>query len=234
MLGSRDAPAIRTLMVEPEALQAAAFAACGEVEALVNQLGLAARGAPTAKLVSEVDLRAALRRSLQFGRVEHVATGLPLGRDGVLAEPFDVVVQGRRVPQLALEIRWHPRGEDHEGFARRAARGLARLGLARAREAVEQTALLVAAPSRFWRWLPAYAADRPGFALIDPDPESPATVRVDAAGFAFLREDGVPELPERLWAGLLLAADVRSPWAEAEVRLVEVKGLGAVGPAPAG
>src|SRR5437870_9508323 len=35
-----------------------------------------------------------------------------------LNEPTDVIVAGKtRAPQLAVELRWHPRGEDHAGFA---------------------------------------------------------------------------------------------------------------------
>src|SRR5439155_26805118 len=72
-------------MLEPEALQAAVLAASGELQALMNQLGLASRSAPTAKLVFDSDLRASLRRSLQFGRSEFVAVDAPLGKSGVLA-----------------------------------------------------------------------------------------------------------------------------------------------------
>ena len=66
-------------MLEPEAVQAAFLAAAAEVQALMNHLGLAARSAPTAKLVFESDLRASLRRALQFGRQEMVAVEAPLG-----------------------------------------------------------------------------------------------------------------------------------------------------------
>jgi hypothetical protein len=34
------------------------------------------------------------------------------------------------------------------------------------------------------------------------------------------------ELPERLWTSVLGGAEVRSPWVETELRLLEVKGLG--------
>ena len=50
-------------MLEPEAVQGALLAAAGEVQSLMNHLGLAARSAPTAKLVFESDLRASLRRA---------------------------------------------------------------------------------------------------------------------------------------------------------------------------
>ena len=35
------------------------------------------------------------------------------------------------------------------------------------------------------------------------------------------------EWPDRLWTQLIGRADIRSPWAEMELRLLEVKGLGA-------
>jgi hypothetical protein len=34
------------------------------------------------------------------------------------------------------------------------------------------------------------------------------------------------ELPDRLWASVMSGAELRSPWAEMELRLLEVKGLG--------
>ena len=89
-------------MLEAEAIQAAFLAAAGDVQAMVNHLGLAARSAPTAKLVFDTDLQAALRRSLQLGRTEMVSVGAALGSKGPLSEPTDVVVAGRaRSPQLA-------------------------------------------------------------------------------------------------------------------------------------
>src|SRR2546422_9810216 len=104
-------------MLEPETVQAALLGAAGEVQSLMNHLGLAARSAPTAKLVFESDLRTALRRALQFGRSELVSVQTALGKGGVLAQPTDVVVAGRtKTPQLAVELRWHPRGEDHAAF----------------------------------------------------------------------------------------------------------------------
>src|SRR5436190_14384435 len=104
-------------MLEPEAVQGAFLAAVGETQALMNHLGLAARSAPTAKLVFESDLRAGLRRALQFGRQEMVSVETPLGKAGMLARPTDVVVASRtKTPQLAIELEWHPRGEDHPGF----------------------------------------------------------------------------------------------------------------------
>src|SRR5436309_2661235 len=33
-------------------------------------------------------------------------------------------------------------------------------------------------------------------------------------------------LPERLWTSLLAGSEIRSPWADTELRLLEVKGLG--------
>src|SRR6476661_577858 len=113
-------------MLEPEAVQAAFLAAAGEVQALMNHLGLAARSAPTAKLVFEADLCSSLRRALQFGRQETVSV------DGVLGKPTDVVVAAKtKTPQLAIEVQWHPRGEDHAGFAQAAIGDLARLVVAR-------------------------------------------------------------------------------------------------------
>lgn len=223
-------------MLEPDALQAAVLAALGEIQALVNQLGLAARSAPTAKLVFESDLQASLRRSLQFGRVEFVSVGTALGRQGVLAQPSDVVVAGRgRTPQLVVEAHWHPRGEDHSGFARKVVWDVAKLAVARAREAVEQAAVLVAAPPRFWRWLPGYAVDHPALGLLDPAEEAPASLRSGPEDLGFLFEEGMDqELPDRLWTGRLCTADVRSPWADAEVRLLEVKGIGGLRPAGGG
>ena len=66
-------------MLEAEAVQASFLAAAGEVQAMVNHLGLAARSAPTAKLVFDADLQAALRRALQFGRTEMVSVNAALG-----------------------------------------------------------------------------------------------------------------------------------------------------------
>ena len=220
-------------MLEPESLQAAVLAAAGEIQSLVNELGLSSRGAPSAKLVFESDLKASLRRALQFGRLEFVAVDVPLARQGAPSGPVDVVVAGRtRTPQLALEVAWHPRGEDHAGFAQRVLADIARMGLARAREGAEQAAVLVAAPPRFWRWLPAYAEEHTMFAALAAGEETPATVRADVmaadgSGFPWA---SLPEreLPERLWTSLLLATGVRSPWADAELRLLETKGLGGV------
>lgn len=220
-------------MLEPEALQAAVLAASGELQALMNQLGLASRSAPTAKLVFDSDLRASLRRSLQFGRSEFVAVDAALGKSGVLAEPCDVVVAARsKAPQLAVEVRWHPRGEDHAGFARQVIGDVAKLALAKSKESVEQAVILVAAPGKFWRWLPAYSEDRGGYELLDPDPEIPASTKSDflaGSDWDAVFERGLDgELPDRLWTQLLGSSDIRSPWAEAELRSFEVKGLGAL------
>src|SRR5690349_2663639 len=117
-------------MLEPEAVQAAFLAAAGEVQALMNHLGLAARSAPTAKLVFEADLCASLRHALQFGRQETVSIDAVLGKGG--GRPVDVVVAAKtKTAQLAIEVQWHPRGEDHAGFAQAAIGDLARLVLAR-------------------------------------------------------------------------------------------------------
>ena len=92
-----------------------------------------------------------------------------LGGHGVLAEPCDVVVAGRtRTPQLAIQIAWHPRGEDHGGFVLDAMRALLKMGLARAHQSAEQCGVVLAAPGRFWRWLPGYAAPA-GLDVLDPD-----------------------------------------------------------------
>ncbi len=218
-------------MLEPEAVLAALFAASGEVQTLVNHLGLAARSAPTAKLVFESDLRASLRRALQFGRQETVAVEVPLGKAGVLARPTDVVVASRtKTPQFAAEIEWHPRGEDHPAFVVEVMSDLVKMAVARSADTVEQAAVLIGAPTRFWRWLPGYAEDRAGYELLNPEPETPATAKSEfLAGPSWdsLFEDGMDrQIPERLWASLLGSADVRSPWADVELRLLEVKGLG--------
>ena len=218
-------------MLEPEAVQAALLAAAGEVQALMNHLGLAARSAPTAKLVFEPDLRASLRRALQFGRAETVSVETSLGKAGILSEVTDVVVAAKtRTPQLAIELMWHPRGEDHAGYAHSVMRDLLKMALAASSGSVEQAAILVGAPSRFWRWLPSYVEDRSGLDLLSPNPEAPSSTKAEflaGSGWDFLFEDGVPtELPDRLWTALIGVADVRSPWAEMELRLLEVKGLG--------
>ena len=86
----------------------------------MNHLGLRRGPAPTARLAVDADFRTALRTALQFGRAEFVSCEAALGGHGVLAEPCDVVVAGRtRTPQLAIQIAWHPRGEDHAGFVGR-------------------------------------------------------------------------------------------------------------------
>jgi hypothetical protein len=218
-------------MLEPESIQAALLAAAGEVQALMNHLGLAARSAPATKLAFEADLRAFLRKALQFGRAELVSMETNLASSGPLAQPVDVVVAAKsRVPQLAIEVQWHSRGEDHSGFANAAMADVVKMVVARTNGAVEQAAVLVGAPSRFWRWLPGYAEDRPGYELLGPDADTPASVKADfLAGSSWdgLFQAGMErELPDRLWTSVLAGADVRSPWAETELRLLEVKGLG--------
>jgi hypothetical protein len=218
-------------MLEPESVQAALLAAAGEVQALMNHLGLAARSAPATKLAFEADLRAFLRKALQFGRTELVSMETNLASSGPLAQPVDVVVAAKsRVPQLAIEVQWHSRGEDHAGFANAAMADVVKMVVARTSGAVEQAAVLVGAPSRFWRWLPGYAEDRPGYELFGPDADTPASVKADfLAGSSWdgLFQAGMDkELPDRLWTSVLAGADVRSPWAETELRLLEVKGLG--------
>lgn len=219
-------------MLEPEAIQAALLAAAGEVQALMNHLGLAARSAPATKLAFEADLRSSLRKALQFGRAELVSTEASLGPGG-LAEPTDVIVAAKtRVPQLAIEVQWHPRSEDHAGFANAALADMVKMTVARQKGAVEQGAVLLAGPPRFWRWLPGYAEDRSGYELLNTDSDTPASVKSDFLGgptWDFVFEAGMDrELPERLWASVIAAAEVRSPWAEMELRLLDVKGLGSL------
>lgn len=218
-------------MLEPEVVQAALLAAAGEVQAMMNHLGLAARSAPTAKLVFDTDLRAALRRALQFGRTELVSVDAPLAPRPPLSDPTDVVVAGRtRTFQLAVELRWHPRGEDHAGFAGNVVADVVKMAVAQTAGVTEQAAVLIGAPTRFWRWLPAYSEDRPGFDLLNSTRDAPVSARSEfLAGpqWAGLFEAGVPgELPDRLWTSVLEAAELRSPWTDTEVRLLEVKGLG--------
>ena len=222
-------------MLEAEAIQAALYAAAGEVQALVNHLGLAARSAPTAKLVFEPDFQAALRLAFQFGRVETVSVSSPLASKGVLSQPVDVVVAGKsRTPQFAAEISWHPRGEDHAGFATKAMADVVKMVVARQAGAVEQAAVAVAAPSRFWRWLPGYTEDHPGFDLLGSDAETPTSTKSDfLAGPTWnqLFDGGMDrDLPERLWTCMLAHSEIESPWVETEVRLLEVKGIGQVVP----
>ena len=203
-------------MLDGEAIQAALLAASGEVQALMNHLGLAARSAPATKLAFEDDLRTSLRKALQFGRAELVSVESSLANTGPLSHPTDV--------------QWHPRGEDHGGFAGGALEDVVKMAVARTKGLVEQGAVLVAAPARFWRWLPGFAEDRAGFELLDPDPDSPASVKssfLAEGAWDFVFAAGMdPELPERLWSSVLGGAEVRAPWAEMELRLLDVKGLG--------
>jgi hypothetical protein len=217
-------------MIEPEALQGAFLAATGEIQALMNHLGLSARSAPTAKLVFESDFRASLRRALQFGRQEMVSVEASLGKGGLLARPTDVLVAGRtKTSQLAVELQWHPRGEDHAGFAQLAIADLVKMALAKSQETVEQAAIVVAAPQRFWRWLPGYAAEHLGFELLGAESDAPCSAKsefLSGPTWDSLLEGGSDgEWPDRLWTQLIDRAQIRSPWAEMEVRLLEVKGL---------
>lgn len=220
-------------MLEAEAIQGAVLAAAGELQALLNHLGLASRSAPATRFSFDWDLRAYLRRAFQFGQSELVSVDQPLGPSGLLARPSDVLVSAKaRTPQLAIELQWHPRGEDHLGFANALMADLHKMALAQTRKAVEQGAVLATAPPRFWRWLSGFAQERPGYELLAAQPDSPVSAKSDfLAGPAwdFVFEDGrEPEVPERLWAQLLAQAEVRSPWVELELRLLEVKGLGQV------
>jgi hypothetical protein len=217
-------------VLEPEAIQAALLGAAGEIQALMNHIGLAARSAPATKLAFEPDLRASLRKALQFGRAELVSVETNLG-SGALGSPTDVVVAAKtKVPQLAIEVQWHPRGEDHAGFANATVHDVVKMVAARSRGAVEQAAVLVAAPARFWRWLPGYAEERPGYDLLNASADTPASVKADfLSGSTWdpLFAEGMDhELPDRLWTSVMGSTEVRSPWAEMELRLLEVKGLG--------
>jgi hypothetical protein len=218
-------------MLDAEAVQAALLAAAGEVQALMNHLGLAARSAPATKLAFEADLRSSLRKALQFGRTELVSTETGLASSGFLARPVDVVVAAKtKVPQLAIELAWHPRSEDHAGFANLAIADVVRMVAARQRGAVEQALVLVAAPARFWRWLPGYAEERAGYETLNAQPDVPSTTKSDfLAGSAWdsLFEQGMDgQLPDRIWSSILAQTEVRSPWAEMDLRLLDVKGLG--------
>ena len=106
-----------------------------------------------------------------------------------------------------------------------------KMAVARTRGLVEQAAVLVCAPARFWRWLPGYAEDRVWYELLGPEQETPASVKSDFLvnrAWDFLFQGGMDnELPDRLWSSVMAIAEVRSPWAEMELRLLEVKGLGA-------
>jgi hypothetical protein len=219
-------------MLDPEAIQAALLAAAGEMQALMNHFGLAAKSTAGIKFGFESDLRAFLRRALQFGQPELVSVDTALG-SGVLEQPTDVVVSTRsKVPQLAVELQWHPRGEDHVSFANEAMTDVLKMAYAKATDAAEQAAVLLAAPARFWRWLPGYAHERVGYEVLTPGQDTPANTKTDflsrpAWEFAFAGWPE-PEAPERLWTALLSDARVRSPWGEMELRLLEVKGLGSV------
>jgi hypothetical protein len=218
-------------VLEPEAIQASLLAAAGETQALMNHLGLAARSAPTAKFVFEADIRASLRRALQFGRTELVSVETPLGKAGVLAQPCDVVVAAKsKVPQLAVELQFHPRGEDHAAFATSAIGTIAKMAVAKSKDAVEQACVLIAAPSRFWRWLPGFIEDRSGYELLSPEPDTPSSTKSNFLGgpsFDALFAGGLDrEVPDRLWTSVLSEVETRSPWTELEIKLLEVKGLG--------
>jgi hypothetical protein len=220
-------------MLDAEAVQAAVLASAGDLQSLMNHLGLAARSAPAAKFGFESDLRAFLRRALQFGQPELVSVEAPLGAAGILSQPSDVVVSARsKVPQLAIELQWHPRGEDHVGFANVVMADVLKMAVARTRNVVEQGTVLVAAPTRFWRWLPGYAEDRVGYELLNPEGDAPVSAKSDflaGATWDFLFAAGLEtELPDRIWASLLANTEVRSPWADLELHLLDVKGLGSV------
>jgi len=157
----------------------------------------------------------------------------PLGKTGVLAQPCDVVVAAKsKVPQLAVELQFHPRGEDHAAFATTVIGAIAKMAVAKSKDAVEQACVLVAGPSRFWRWLPGFAEDRTGYELLSPEPDTPASVKSTFLGgptFDALFERGLDhEMPDRLWTSSIADVETRSPWTELEIKLLEVKGLGAL------
>ena len=219
--------------MDADVLRAALFAAAGETQALVNQFGLASRAGPGSQAGGRRDFRAALRRALQMGRAETVSMQTGLGGHGVLAEPCDVVVAGRtRTPQLAVQIAWHPRGEDHGGFVRRRHAGVVKMALARAHGSVEQAAVVLAAPARFWRWLPGYAADHPGMDVLGPRPRDAGERQARLPG----RLGMGSAVPLRAWTSNCPSGCgrgprvgvVASPWVDIEMRMLEVKGLGAV------
>lgn len=221
-------------MLEPESISAALLAAAGEVQALMNHVGLSVRGGQPAKLSFEEDMRTSLRRALQYGRSEAVTTDTVLGTRGILGAGTDVVVASRsKTPQLAVEVQWHPRGEDHAGFAGNAMADVLKMALARGANAADQAAVLMAAPSRFWRWLPGFVDQRVGYELLTPGQDNPVSARttfLSAPNWDFVFDGGMDrELPDRIWTSLLGTASIRTPWAETELRLLEVKGLGGLG-----
>jgi len=202
-------------VLEAEAVQAALLAAAGEVQAMMNHLGLAARSAPTAKLVFDADMQAAMRRALQFGRTEIVSVNTPLGPKPPMNEPTDIVVAGKaRAPQLAVELRWHPRGEDHAGFAGTVMWDIVKMAVAQTAGSVEQATVLIGAPARFWRWLPGFAADRAGYDLLDAASDSASSTKsefLEGPVFRPMFEAGMPRtVPERLWTSLIDSVEIRS------------------------
>jgi hypothetical protein len=221
-------------MLDPETVEAAVLAAAGEMQALANHLGLAARSTSALKFSFEADLRAFLRRALQFGETELVSVETPLG-SGMFEQPTDVVVSAKsKVAQLGVELQWHPRGEDHVAFANEAMGDVLKMSVAKAINVVEQATVLLAAPGRFWRWLPGYAQERAGYELLTADRENPINSKSDFLGsgsWKFLFQNRPESLiPERIWSSLLADAEVGSPWGDVELRLFEVKGLGSVRP----
>ena len=90
--------------------------------------------------------------------------------------------------------------------------------------------MVVAAPTRFWRWLPGYSEEHLALELLGASAEAPSSARsevLSGPSWDFLfAGDADQEMPERLWTQLLDGAEIRSPWAEVELRLFEVKGLG--------
>ena len=102
--------------------------------------------------------------------------------------------------------------------------------LARQQGAVEQGLVLVAGPARFWRWLPGYVEERPGYEILNAQPDAATTTKSDflaGAAWDFLFEQGMDtQIPDRIWCSIMAQTEVRSPWAEMDLRLLDVKGLG--------
>ena len=69
-----------------------------------------------------------------------------------------------------------------------------------------------------------------GYELLGPEEGTPATLKSDFLAnstWDYMFQSGMDrEVPDRLWSSVLGSADLRSPWADMELRLLEVKGLG--------
>jgi hypothetical protein len=66
--------------------------------------------------------------------------------------------------------------------------------------------------------------------LLTTNAEAPASGKADflwGSTWDFVFDAGMDrELPDRLWSSVMASAEVRSPWAEMEMHLLDVKGLG--------